>query len=127
MLNTISTAISSWPAQIKVYIMLAALLVFFGMSAAILVYRAQADTAKTKLGAVKQERDVYQFQLEEALRSHAEYVAKLAELQQQKQQVHVVYRAKIRSIDDAQYTRPLTEPMVIFSMRDFDAYSTAIR
>lgn len=127
MLNAISTALSGWAGQFKVYIMLAVLLILFGMVAVILVYRYQAETAETKLAALKQERDVYQFQLAEALRSHSEYVVKLSELQRQKQLVHVVYKTKIRSIDDAQYTRPLTEPLVIFSMRDFDAYSTATR
>jgi ABC-type Fe3+-citrate transport system substrate-binding protein len=111
--------------QYKIYVYGAVLALILALAGATYLYRAKADAATTRAEAVTKERDFYRFQMEETISSHNGYVAKLAAIQQQKQKVQVVYRDKIRRIND-ENLGTIDGPVVVFSMSDLDAYAAAL-
>lgn len=111
-------------SQYKAWIYAAIAVLIVGLGIAVYVFQAKAETATVKLKAANKERDYYQFQLSEAVASHNGYVAKLEAVQEQKQKVQVVYRDKMRRIND-ENLGAIDGPVVVFSMRDLDAYTDA--
>lgn len=125
-LSAIVEFITAGYSQYKVYLYIAIVILILVLCGSVYIYRADAKTAAVKLAASEKERDFYHYQLDQTIASHNEYVTQLAKIQQRKDRIHVVYRDQIRRIEDAHYG-PITQPLVIFSMREFAAYSSATR
>ena len=117
MWSTILGFVTSGISQYKIYVYGAVAVLLIGLGTAAYVYRIKAVAAG-------QERDFYQFQLAEAVDSHNGYVSKLTEIQAQKEKVQVIYRDRIRRIND-EAIGAIDGPLVVFSMRDLDIYRDA--